>query len=413
LKWIPTERPFLIPEPVKAALQRLSSKGFTAYLVGGCVRDFLLDRKAKDYDIATDASPDQILEVFPQGLTIGKAFGVIKLPEVEIATFRKDGNYSDSRHPESVEFTGPEEDAKRRDFTVNGLFYDPKTQKILDFVEGYEDIKARQIKCIGLAPQRFQEDALRLLRAIRFTCSLGFDLEAETLRSIKNRSKLIRRISAERVRMELELMWSGPAPDRAIRFLHETELTQVLFPELTDADWVSIFKMMTKIKLMGVTRSPDFAWATLMKDLSGAPAAIVGTWMTRFKLSHEQYELIKTVLEERSKFKEVFQMREAPLQRWLRSPHFEALLEFHKAEALAHDGNLVYYEFCRGRLDEIKAEGAGGVDKFLTGNDLIQLGFSPGPRFTQILNALEDQVLEKKIKSREEALEFVIKHFEG
>lgn len=411
MQWIPIDRPIIIPEAVKSVIQKLNQKGYVAYLVGGCVRDHLLDRKPKDFDVVTNATPDQIMEIYPDAITVGKAFGVIQVGTVEVATFRKDGDYKDGRHPESVQFSNPEEDAKRRDFTVNGLFLDTKTQKVLDYVGGFDDLKARKIRAIGMATQRFQEDALRLLRAVRFAANLGFEIEAETSRAIKNRSKLIRRISGERIRVELEKIWEGPSPHTAIRSLKEAELTDSLFPEIEAQHWDGIFALFDKIKTLPSPRSSLLSWAALGRDQKGTSQVIAGSLMSRFKLSHDQFEKLAWILEERAKFKEVFLMREATLQRWVSHAYFEDALSFHWCEVMASDGNQIYYEFCLSRLEEYRKQGDAWKDKLLDGKDLIQLGLKPGPQFTEILRSVEDLVLEKKIHTKEEALEYVLNHF--
>ncbi|MCM0605607.1 MAG: CCA tRNA nucleotidyltransferase [Xanthomonadaceae bacterium] len=411
MKWIPIDRPLLIPEKAKSILQKLSGASYVSYCVGGCVRDHLLGRTPKDIDIVTSATPDQILELFPSANPIGKAFGVMQVEGYEVATFRKDGTYIDSRHPESVEFSNPEEDAKRRDFTVNGFFYDLKTNRILDYVSGFEDIRDKKIRAIGSAPQRFQEDALRLLRAIRFAAQVGFEIENETLRSIKNRAKLIKRISGERVRDELERMWIGAAPDIAAQYLVETELGAILFPEIEAAHWEGLVRLFQKIKALGEPKSAILGWAALTRDQKGHPQAIAGSLMQRMKLSNAQFESLQWILEERTKFKEVFLMREATLSRWISHPGFEFLLQFHWCEAMSSDGNLIYHEFCESRLRDLRSQAGGWLPKLIDGKDLIGLGLSPGPEFTEILKTVEDLALEKKITTKEQALEYVLKHF--
>src|SRR5690606_33767343 len=213
-KWIPIERGFPLKPEVKAVVDRLDRAGFSAYLVGGSVRDFLLGLPIKDYDIATDASPDGVAELFPDAIGVGRAFGVMKVPLgdgagnaaekenefIEIATFREDAEYTDFRHPKSVRFSGPEEDASRRDFTVNGLFYDPKTKRILDCVDGFADLKAKRIRAIGDAGARLKEDALRIFRAVRFAVRFGFEIEEETWAALVENARFTRKVSAERVR---------------------------------------------------------------------------------------------------------------------------------------------------------------------------------------------------------------------
>ena len=447
-KWTRIDKPFALPAYVKATLQKLDDAGHIAYVVGGSVRDFLLGRESKDHDIATSASPDELCELFPNAVTVGKAFGVLKIPVknsengpdfVEIATFRQDLDYQDHRHPTGVLFSGPYEDAQRRDFTVNALFYDPKTSRILDSVEGMVDIKARVIRAIGSPLERFTEDALRLLRAVRFTTSLGFTLDPSTAVAVHARAKLIKKVSAERTNVELTLMWNGKSPELALKLLSEMGLLTFVLPELEDLKgiqqpplegdlWQQTQRSLRVLQKLYPRRTSVLSWAVLLHEI-GKPAAskrslgknfngheIDAARMAigigeRLKMSKADVMAIATLIEDSLKFKDVFQMREATLQRLIRQPYFEDLLAVHKVIATASDGDLLAYQFCSTKYEEYKSNSGEKESKLVTGEDLIQLGFRPGPTFSEILNTVEDLALEKKLRSKEEALEYVVKHF--
>ncbi len=406
---------------MKEALQRLDESGHVAYVVGGSVRDFLLKKESKDHDIATDASPDEICDLFPNSVTVGKAFGVIKVPLkneparfLEIATFREDVGYQDHRHPKKVRFAGAIEDARRRDFTINAFFYDYKTSRVLDATGGYDDLKAGVIRAIGKASERFKEDALRLLRAIRFTAALGFELEAETARSIELRAKLIMRVSPERIRDELTMMWAGPRPAEALTLLSEHDLLHHVLPEVealkTKKLWQHTLKVLRFLQKQNPRRSPALAWAAVLHRVEGERKA--AEIAERLKMSRHEVSQIEKMVEEQKKFREAFSMREATLQRFIRQPHFEDLLSLHRADAMALDGNLAYYEFCRSRWEELrKSRASEPLTGLLTGKDLIQLGLQPGPEFSRILKTVEDLCLERKFHDKEEALEYVVKYF--
>ncbi len=451
-KWIRIRRPFPLPAYVKTALQKLDEAGHIAYVVGGSVRDFLLDRPSKDHDIATSATPDELEKLFPDAVTVGKAFGVLKIPIrtdaphpefLEIATFRKDLHYEDHRHPEGVEFSGPGEDAERRDFTINALFYDPKTARILDTVGGMTDLKAGLLRAIGNPKERFREDALRLLRAVRFATSLRFEIDPATTEAIKSRAHLITKVSGERLRDELTLMWTGPHPSGALRKLSELSLLQHVFPELEamkgveqspiyhpEGDvWKHTLKLMESLAIQNpAPRSPELAWGALLHDV-GKPVAhrksegknfnnhdkdgaeLARKICERLKMSNSETDTIVYLVENHMKFKDTFGMRESTLQRFIRHPSFELLLALHRADATASEGNLAFYEFCRSRYEEARKQAELVPAKLITGQDLIQLGLSPGPTFTQILRTIEDLALEKRLFTKEEALEYVVKHF--
>lgn len=429
-------------------MQRLSEAGYSALLVGGCVRDFLLGREPKDYDIVTQAEPEVLCELFPNALTVGKVFGVIKVPTgttpplLEIATFREDLEYVDHRHPKAVLFKGPEEDAKRRDFTINSLFYDPKTSKVLDFTGGLDDLKAKVIRAIGRPSDRFREDALRLLRAVRFKTRFGFEIDPETAAAIEARSRLISRVSGERIRDELTLMWQGAHFAQSLEILSKLGLLKWILPEVEalrglpqipaweaqEDVWSHVLRTLDFLEKQSPGRSVVLAWAAVLHEI-GKPivskqnggtnynhheiegAKIAEKIALRLKMSRAESDLIKAMVTDHLKFKDVFKMRESTLQRFLMEPHFEELLAFHKADAMASEGNLAFYEFCASRLELMKKSPRSDFHKLIDGNDLIQLGLKPGPEFSEIIRVVEDLGLEKKLTSKEEALEYILKNY--
>lgn len=435
---------------MKEALQRLYESGHVAYVVGGCVRDFLLGKESKDYDIATDADPDEICQLFPHSITVGKAFGVIKVPTesdpplLEIATFRQDMGYEDHRHPRRVAFSDAYQDAMRRDFTINALFYDPKTLKILDACGGIEDLENKVIRAIGNPHERFGEDALRLLRAVRFQTRFGFSLHPDTAQAIRDKARLITKVSAERIRDELTLMWTGQQPAQALAALSELGLLSLILPEVEalkgmaqipsiyhdrESDvWAHLLKTLEILVQKKSVRNSTLSWAAVLHEVGKPIASLLNSGKNfngheiegaklakeicqRLKMARSECDRIAAMLGDHLKFREVFQMRESTLQRFIRHEYFEDLLSFHEADAAASDGNLAYSEFCFSRLEALKKEPSNGIVKLVDGKDLIQLGFQPGPEFSEILNVIEDLSLEKKLHSKEEALEYVIRNF--
>ncbi len=447
-KSIRIDRPFPLPAYVKEALQKLDDEGHVAYVVGGGVRDFLLNRESKDYDIATSALPEELCRLYLNAVTVGKAFGVIKVPIqasslcLEIATFRQDLEYQDHRHPQRVVFSKPGEDARRRDFTINALFYDPKTSIILDFTGGFDDLCQGVIRAIGHPSDRFREDALRLLRAVRFKVRLGFVIEQQTLEAIRLRARLITKISSERIRDELNLMWTGPKPDEAVQLLSELGLLTFVLPEVEairkmdqnvlgkpiEMTWVHLLRTLRFLSQQDFLRTSLLFWVAILhevgkpivsklnegKNLNGHElegAKIAYKIAFRLKMTREECQKIAVMIGDHLKFKDVFQMRESTLQRFIRQDHFEELLAFHKADALATDGNLAYYEFCSARLESIKKAPPMDFYRLVDGRDLIQMGLHPGPEFSEILRVIEDLALEKVLTTKDDALEYVVKHF--
>lgn len=406
------------------------------------MRDWLLGLAPGDHDLATDASPEELCRIFPNAVTVGKAFGVLKVPIkgregdfLEVATFREDLGYTDHRHPKSVRFSGPVEDAQRRDFTVNGLFYDPKTARILDSVGGMADLQARVIRAIGDPAERFREDALRLLRAARFSTRLGFTIEPETAEAIRTRAKLIHHVSGERICAELTAMWIGPHPADALQLLQKLNLLAQVLPEieaLRELQKGEVFsrtlKVLRALEKDRPERSDTLAWAAVLIDsgkLSASrkneaknfngheleAAKMASSIGHRLKMPRSTIEQISQLVGDILKPREVFKMREATLVRMLTQPHAAELLALHRADSLATDGNLASYEFCQARFQALASGRGTPIPRLVDGTDLIQLGFRPGKEFSEILRVLEDLAIEGKLTTKEEALEYVVQHF--
>jgi poly(A) polymerase len=441
----------MTPRELAASICReLHASGFKAYLVGGCVRDLVLGREPEDYDVATDAHPDRVQELFPSSVDVGARFGVILVVEdgaqVEVATFRSDVGYSDGRHPDRVEYsTSPEEDVRRRDFTINGLMQDMETQEILDFVGGREDLRQGMVRAIGTPEVRFREDRLRIVRAVRFAARFGYIIEPATFRAIVAAAPHITEVSAERLRDEITKLLTEGAARRAFELLDATGLLQACLPEIAamkgvaqppefhpEGDvWVHTLLMLENLP----PRPPaTLAWAVLLHDVGKPPTfksaqetgdrirfdghAEIGARMAaaicrRLRFSIDDTEQIEALVANHLRFKDVFQMRPATLKRFARLPRFEEEhLELHRLDCLASHGNLDAYEFVRRFLRETPPEEV-RPPRLLTGEDLKAMGFSPGPRFKEILHAIEEGQLEGKLIRREDAVDFVLREYQG
>jgi putative nucleotidyltransferase with HDIG domain len=423
-------------------IETLQACGHEAYFAGGCVRDKLLGKAAKDYDIATSALPAAVQQIFSKTVPVGVQFGVILVVEggenFEIATFRTEGGYQDGRHPQKVEFTGVEEDAKRRDFTVNGLYWDTKNKKVLDFVGGQEDLKRKLIRTIGDPVQRFQEDHLRMLRAIRFAVQLGFEIEPATWNVIRANAGLISKVSQERIRDELSKTLTSANPGRGIRLLDEAGLLKIILPEMEPMKGCEqpmeyhpegdVF-IHTLMLIDGLKNAPiELAMGCLLHDVA-KPATFVrapdrirfhghdklGAEMSRticrrLAFPNTQTDLICELVAEHLRFKDAFNMRVATLKRFLSLNRMDLHLELHRLDCMASHGHLEAYEFCQKKLAEFQAEPPPPT-RLITGQDLIALGFSPGPTFAKILRSVEDAILEGTVKTRDEGFDFIRKQF--
>lgn len=418
----------------------LREAGHEAYFAGGCVRDALLRRSPKDYDVATSARPSEVERLFTRTVGVGKAFGVVRVreggAEIEVATFRVDGPYRDGRRPSSVRFCGAEEDAKRRDFTVNGLFYDPARKRVVDFVGGRTDLRRKVLRAIGDPRARFREDHLRMLRAVRFAAALGFRIEAATWRAVVAMAPKIRRVSAERVRDELTKLLISPRPGLGLKLLARSGLLARVLPEVERMRGVGqprafhpegdVF-VHTVAALDGLPRksSVRLAWATLLHDVGKPPTferstkkgvrrirfpehARVGARMAdrilrRLRFSNDDREAIMAIVANHMTFKDVPEMRLSTIKRLLARPTFEEELAMHRADCLACHGKLGNVRILRGWQKRLAEEEIRPV-RLITGKDLIALGLKPGPLFGRILAKLEEAQLDGRVKDREEAL---------
>lgn len=419
-------------------VKTLHSKGHEAYFAGGCVRDKLRGVEPKDFDIATSAGPDEVQALFSKTIPVGVQFGVVMVVEqetaFEVATFRTEGNYQDGRHPGTVKFSTLEEDAKRRDFTVNGLYFDIKTQKVIDLVGGQQDLKSKIIRTIGEADKRFGEDHLRMMRAVRFACQLGFEIEQKTLEAVKSLSSLIVKVSPERIRDELTKTLTSAEPARGVRLLDQLGLLIHFLPEIETMKGVEqpseyhpegdVF-IHTLMLLDGLKNSSvELAMGCLLHDVA-KPATFVraedrirfhghdrlGAEMSetickRLCFSNAQTELICALVAEHLRFKDAFQMKVSTLKRFLSMDRFDLHLELHRLDCMASHKKLDAYEFCKQKWEEFKSLPPPPL-KLVTGKDLIALGLKPGPRFSEIIRAVEDNILEGTVKTRDEALNYV------
>ncbi len=444
-------------------VQTLRQRGFRAYLVGGCVRDLLLGREPKDYDVATDATPEQVMGIFPETYAVGAQFGVVLVPvaerdvasnvstesaskshAIEVATFRSDLGYSDGRHPDEVRFSGdPREDVARRDFTINGMLLDPlgaqTPGEVLDFVGGRKDLEAGIIRTIGDPERRFGEDKLRMLRAVRFAARFEYTIEAATFAAIQKLAPQIEVVSRERVRDELTRMLTEGHARRAFLLLDESGLLKHVLPEISAMKGVAqpaefhpegdVF-VHTLLLLENLPKpcSLTLAWGALLHDVGKPPTFRVAPDRIRFdghvevgvkmaeeicrrlRFSNDETEQILALVDNHMRFGHVSRMKESTLKKFLRMPAFEEHLALHRADSLASHRNLSTYEFVLQKRAEIPPEKM-RPSPLVTGEDLIAGGHVPGPKFREILSAVEDAQLEGRLTGRDAALEFVRREF--
>jgi poly(A) polymerase len=419
-------------------VRRLRESGFVAYFAGGCVRDALLGKKPKDVDIATDAEPEQVRSLFPRTVAVGAKFGVLRVLEgsfeFEVATFRSDGVYLDGRRPVSVTFSSPVEDAKRRDFTINGMFYDPVEDKVVDFIGGKLDLEHRLIRAIGDPTARFSEDHLRLLRAVRFAASLDFEIEKATWQAVRQNACQINTVSAERVRDELVKIFADPHRLRGLDLLDQSGLLQVVLPEVTDlhgceqppqfhpeGDVYIHTRLM--LSLLSPDASPELAFSVLLHDI-GKPvtksydavdqrirfnghdqvgATMAEEVMTRLRFSNEQIATVVEAIRNHMVFKDAPSMRPAKLRRFMGRENFPLELELHRVDCLGSHRDLQTYELLTEKQKAFENEPI-IPPPLVTGHDLIALGLAPGPRFGEILEAVQTAQLEGEVRDRSEAL---------
>jgi poly(A) polymerase len=442
----------------KTIIQTLRHHGFQAYLAGGCVRDLLLKREPADFDVATSATPAQVMDLFPDTYAVGAQFGVVLVPlpeseregtaenaipkaqAVEVATFRRDLGHADGRHPDEVRFSqDPREDVVRRDFTINGMMLDPVSGNVLDFVGGRADLEAKLIRAIGDPDRRFVEDKLRTLRAVRFASRFEYEIEAETLAAIQRRACEIQAVSRERVRDELTKMLTEGQARRAFLLLDETGLLKEVLPEISAMKGVAqppeyypegdvFVHTLLLLENLPYPCPPTLAWGALLHDV-GKPATFrvapdrirfdrhveVGVKIAeeiceRLRFSNHDAAQVLALVDNHMRFGHVWRMKESTLKKFMRLPGFDQHLALHRADSLASHRNLSTHHFLQKKLREIPSEQIRPA-ALITGVDLIAAGYIPGPRFREILETVEDAQLEGRLHSHASALEFVRREF--
>jgi poly(A) polymerase len=403
-----------LPNVPAAALARrvvkaLVARGHSAYLAGGCVRDLLLYRTPKDYDVATSAKPELVEAAFEKTVAVGKSFGVITVlgesasVQVEVATFRHDGPYTDGRHPDSVRFTNAEEDALRRDFTINALFLEPETGEVIDFVNGVRDLEAKIIRAVGDPAVRFHEDKLRLLRALRFACALGFDIDDETLEAVTRMAPQVTVCSRERIREELHKMLTNIGRGRALRLLIETGLLKATLPDVDALSAPAFARAGTMLDALTNPPALPVSWAALLLDLGAIKAAEV---LTGLRCANELISRVQGLIADAPHVARLETLRIAAQKRLLRKDGVEEDLELLRARAVAGELETAAAKRAPQILAQRKSEGLWPKVP-LNGNDLAAMGIKQGPVYKEILSALEDEVLEGRCLTREGSLEFV------
>jgi poly(A) polymerase len=423
---------------------RLRESGHIAYFAGGCVRDIVREQTPKDFDIATDAKPDVVQELFSRTYAVGAHFGVILVVEnafqFEVATFRSDDAYVDGRHPSAVHFSSPEEDAKRRDFTINGMFYDPVAEEVIDFVGGRADIAAKFVRAIGDPAQRFAEDRLRMLRAVRFATVLDYKIDNQTWDALVASAASINQISAERIREELVRIFLSSNRTRGWDLLDSSGLMRAILPEIDamkgckqpeqfhpEGDVFEHTRLM--LQFLPETVSVPLIFAVLLHDVAKPRTAAVdetgrirfnghdriGAEMTeeimrRLRFSGAEIEATVEMVRQHMVFKDVPKMREAKLKRFMARPTFRDELELHRVDCEGSHRMLDNYEFLLRKREEFANEPI-IPPPLVRGDDLIALGLKPGPKFGEILEAVETQQLEGKLRTHEEALDWMKREY--
>ena len=391
-------------------VRKLRAAGHTALFAGGCVRDQLLGKPSKDYDVATTARPDEVRTIFghKRTLAVGASFGVIVVVgpkgagHVEVATFRTEGNYLDGRRPETVQFSSPEEDAKRRDFTINGMFFDPIEEQVLDYVGGQADLASRIVRAIGDPHERVREDKLRMLRAVRFSASLEFALDQSTADAIRQMSSELVIVSAERIAQELKRMLVDKNRRLAIELSENVGLLRVILPELDQLERTSEWE--TQRQTLSLLSDPSFelAFAGLLSSLPAKPH--VFEICRRLKLSNEETDRIVWLVTHQYDLDDAKNLSLAALKRCLAHPLHAGLIQLLEARRRARSESLESVEFCRDFLSSTPPDVVDPVP-LVTGDDLIAIGLRPGPRFKSVLEIVRDAQLNLEIEDRSQALE--------
>ncbi|HEY2018865.1 MAG TPA: CCA tRNA nucleotidyltransferase [Bryobacteraceae bacterium] len=426
----------------RRVIAKLRGSGHQAYLVGGCVRDLLLGARPKDYDISTNARPDRIMDLFPHSGQVGAHFGVVLVrdafSQVEVATFRSDREYIDGRRPAGVHFENdPQGDVLRRDFTINGLMMDPDTGHVLDYVEGRADIERRLVRAIGEPDKRFEEDHLRLLRAVRFAARLNFTIDPPTFDAIRRHHASILTVSSERIRDELERILTEGGARRGFEMLESSGMLADILPEVAamkgveqppeyhpEGDvWIHTLLLLERLNHPTTT----LALGALLHDVGKPPTFRVAERirfdghveegvklahdvLNRLRFSRDDMEQVEALVANHMRFKDVQHMKQSTLKRFLRLPKFAEHLELHRLDCLSSNGRLETYQLVKRKLREFPEEHL-KPERLLTGADLIASGYEPGPLFSQILAAVEDAQLEGRISTSGEALSLVREMF--
>lgn len=449
-------------ELARGIVERLQAAGFEAFWVGGCVRDLQLGREPEDYDIATSARPEQIEALFPRTKSVGRQFGVILViedgREFQVATFRAEADYRDGRRPSRVRFADARADALRRDFTINGLFFDPIAGRLYDWVGGRADLRARLIRTIGPPEERFAEDHLRMLRAVRLAANLEFDIEPRTFEAIRALAPKIQRVSAERIREELNRLFLPPADigtaacalpceadadvgtptgrraARGLELLRESGLLEQVLPELAATvtceqppehhpEGTVFTHLVLMLQHLPADAPPSLPWAVLLHDLAKPVTATrdpqtgaihfyehekVGAEMAarilrRLRFPRKQIQEIVACVRHHMQFKDARQMRKATLRRMLLRPTFPLELELHRLDCLGSHRRLDIYEFLRAEAEAL-ARQPQIRPPLVTGHDLIKLGMKPGPALGRLLAEIRELQLQDELKTRAAAL---------
>ena len=458
-------------------VRTLRDKGHQAYLVGGCVRDLLLRREPADYDVATDALPQQVMRIFPETYAVGAQFGVVLVPSpgelrqssnlasagtsqpdpchsekrsdkqaavighshkacVEVATFRSDIGYSDGRHPDEVRFSrDPRQDVQRRDFTINGMLFDPEKNEVLDFVGGQEDLRSGTIRAIGEPERRFHEDKLRMLRAIRFAARFEYRVDPATFTAVQNLSSQIHQVSRERVRDELTRMLTEGHAKRAFELLDQSGLLHEVLPEIEAMKGVEqppefhpegdvFVHTLLLLEKLPYPCTPTLAWGALLHDVGKPPTfrrapdrirfdnhVDVGVKMAevickRLRFSNDDTEQVLALVDNHMRFGDVQRMKTSTLKKFIRLPRFHEHLELHRLDCESSHRSMAMYNYTREQIANLPPEQV-QPKPLLSGDDLIAAGYKPGPLFKKILGLVEDAQLDGRLGSREEALRFV------
>ena len=425
----------------------LRKAGHKAFCVGGCARDTLLGIEPKEYDITTSATPEEVSEIFPHTVPIGVSFGVILVItgkyQFEVATFRKDQSYTDGRHPDKVIYSSEEqEDVRRRDFTINGMLYDPIEEEVIDYVDGIRDIKSKIVQTIGDPYERFNEDKLRMMRAIRFSSRYNFELNLDTFLAIEKLAADITQVSGERIRDEITKIITQSNPGHGLNMLSVSGLLKYILPDVEIMNGVEqppefhpegdvfIHTCLVLDKLhknQAEVVSPELAIGALLHDVGKPPTFSVsdrirfnghdklGADMSKkicreLKFSNKQIEVIYALIRDHLKFKDVFNMKKSTLKRFIGMPHFEEHMALHLADCQASHGLTAAYDFVMEKYNDFEEEEIKPAP-LISGRELIEMGYKPGPLFSDILNFVEEAQLEGEITNTQEAIEAVLENY--